>query len=89
MVKRVFSKPLANAERPVAAMAATRGVGEVAGLAVGGAALTAMNPWRVADATTRQAVENAFAGDDEAFANALWQGPLSAWITLNSEFAGE
>ncbi len=88
MVKRRVLKAVGKRGTARAAMAATRGVGEVAGLAVGGAALTAMNPWRVADATTRQAVENAFAGDDEAFANALWQGPLSAWITLSSEFAG-
>ena len=64
------------------------GVREAGGLAVGGAAMAAVSPWLLTEQVTQYAVQNSLKGENEAFAKALWQGPLSASITLASEFAG-
>ena len=88
LVKRGALKAFGKRGVARAAAAATRGIGEVGGLAVGGAAMTAVSPWLVAEQTTERAVRNSLAGDDDAFAKALWQGPLSAQIELASEFSG-
>ena len=88
MVKRGVLKAIGKRGAARAAAAATRGAGEVAGIAVGGASMAAVSPWLLSEKTSEYAVRNSLAGDDEAFANALWQGPLSASITLGAEFAG-
>jgi hypothetical protein len=94
VMKSIGKKVTGKAARKAAAFQvrgaarAVRAAGGAAGLAVGGASMAAVSPWLVAEQTTEHAVRNALAGDDEAFANALWQGPLSASITLASEFAG-
>jgi hypothetical protein len=92
MVKRgvlkVVGKKVTGRVAARVAAGTVRVAGGAAGLAVGGVSMAAVSPWLVAEQTTEHAVRNALAGDDEAFANALWQGPLSASITLGSEFAG-
>ena len=88
MVKRGVLKAIGKRGAARAAAAATRGAGEVAGIAVGGASMAAVSPWLLSEKTSEHAVRNLLNGDDEPFANALWQGPLSASITLGAEFAG-
>lgn len=92
MVKRGVLKTVgtAAAGRAVArgAQIATRGVGAAGGLAVGGVAMAARSPWLLAEQVTQYAVQNSLKGEDNAFAKALLQGPLSASITLATEFAG-
>ncbi len=88
MVKRGVLKAIGKRGAARAAAAATRGAGEVAGIAVGGASMAAVSPWLLSEKTSEYAVRNSLAGDDEAFANALWQGPLSSSITAGAEFAG-